>query len=402
MQIEIVAVHGAASESLVVGMGYTGILVAFLARQNASGRHPGGAAARRHLGKRRRCCSAVSTSRAATTVLQGLIFLCVLASNAFAGRLPARGASMSSAFDLGWWGVALAIVAGAIRVSTPYLLVSLGEDAHREKRSREPRPGRHAGAGRDERVCHLLLTGSPWLGMLAAGLSGAALGLLHAAICNLPRVNDVAVGIALLHFRHRPRVLSRQAVHRAARGDAAGPSLGNWSDNPAIRSAFEISPMFFIGIALAIALEWGLKNTRWGLILRMAGESADAARAIGLSVERIRTLATMAGGFLAGVGGGFLSLYYPGNWNEGLSSGQGLMAIALVIFARWSPMRCFYASLLFGGASAIGPAVQTVGITEGYYLFYAAPYVLTLGLLIYSSSPSRTLAGAPSELSISR
>ena len=56
------------------------------------------------------------------------------------------------------------------------------------------------------------------------------------------------------------------------------------------------------------------------------------------------------------------------------------MAVALVIFARWSPMRCFYASLLFGGASAIGPALQTVGITEGYYLFYAAPYVLTLGL----------------------
>jgi simple sugar transport system permease protein len=58
--------------------------------------------------------------------------------------------------------------------------------------------------------------------------------------------------------------------------------------------------------------------------------------------------------------------------------------------------------LLFGGTAAIGPAVQTVGITEGYYLFYAAPYVLTLGLLIYSSSPTRTLAGAPSELSISR
>ena len=61
-----------------------------------------------------------------------------------------------------------------------------------------------------------------------------------------------------------------------------------------------------------------------------------------------------------------------------------------------------YASLLFGGASAIGPAVQAVGITEGYYLFYAAPYALTLALLIYSSSPTQALAGAPNELSISR
>ena len=78
------------------------------------------------------------------------------------------------------------------------------------------------------------------------------------------------------------------------------------------------------------------------------------------------------------------------------------MAIALVIFARWNPLRCLWASLLFGGASALGPALQTVGVTSGYYLFNAAPYVLTLGLLIYSSSPRHTLAGAPSELSISR
>jgi simple sugar transport system permease protein len=134
----------------------------------------------------------------------------------------------------------------------------------------------------------------------------------------------------------------------------------------------------------------------------MAGESADAARALGYSVNAIRTLATMCGGFLGGIGGAFLSLYYPGNWNEALSSGQGLMAIALVIFARWNPLRCLYASLLFGGASALGPALQTVGVTAGYYLYSAAPYVLTLVLLIYSSSPRHALAGAPSELSISR
>ena len=86
----------------------------------------------------------------------------------------------------------------------------------------------------------------------------------------------------------------------------------------------------------------------------------------------------MGGGFLAGIGGAFLSLYYPGSWNEGLSSGQGLIAVALVIFARWDPIRCLYASLLFGGAAALGPALQSVGFTSGYYLFNAAPYVLTL------------------------
>jgi ABC-type uncharacterized transport system permease subunit len=76
----------------------------------------------------------------------------------------------------------------------------------------------------------------------------------------------------------------------------------------------------------------------------------------------------MVGGFLAGIGGAFLSLYYPGSWNEGLSSGQGLMAVALVIFARWDPIRCLWAALLFGAAGAIGPALQSVGITSGLLL----------------------------------
>src|SRR5262249_53015036 len=116
----------------------------------------------------------------------------------------------------------------------------------------------------------------------------------------------------------------------------------------------------------------------------------------------VRTLATAAGGGLAGVGGSFLSLYYPGSWSEGLSSGQGLMAVALVIFARWNPVQCFYAAPLFGGAGALRPAPQSVRAPSGYYLFNAAPYVVTLGIMIATFSPRRTLAGAPGELSITR
>ena len=90
--------------------------------------------------------------------------------------------------------------------------------------------------------------------------------------------------------------------------------------------------------------------------------------------------------------------YYPGSWNEGLSSGQGLMAVALVIFARRNPLYCFFASLLFGGAAALGPALQSVGVTSGYYLFNAAPYVLTLVIMIITSSGNRLLPGLPGAL----
>ena len=123
---------------------------------------------------------------------------------------------------------------------------------------------------------------------------------------------------------------------------------------------------------------------------------------MGYSVDRVRLLATIAGGFLAGAGGSFLSLFYPGSWTEGLSSGQGLMAVALVIFARWNPIYCVYAALLFGGAGALGPSLQSIGISHGYHFFNAAPYILTLLIMIASVSPQRSLIGAPSELSITK
>jgi simple sugar transport system permease protein len=169
-----------------------------------------------------------------------------------------------------------------------------------------------------------------------------------------------------------------------------------------VRSALAVNGLFIVGVILAPTLLWFFRMTRWGLILRIVGESAEAARAMGYDVNRVRLYATMAGGFLAGVGGSFLSLFYPGSWSEGLSSGQGLTAVALVIFARWDPIRCLYASLLFGATSAIGPALQSVGVTSGYYLFNAIPYALTLVIMLMSSSATRTSADMPAELAVGR
>ncbi len=97
-------------------------------------------------------------------------------------------------------------------------------------------------------------------------------------------------------------------------------------------------------------------------------------RAHGLRREPRCLIATACGGALAGIGGSFLSLFYPGSWNEGLSSGQGLMAVALVIFARWDPVRCLFT--LRSCSEERAPSVQrlqSVGVTSGYYLFNAAP-----------------------------
>ena len=302
--------------------------------------------------------------------------------------------------DLGLWTVVLAVVAGAIRVGTPFLFVSLGE-CLTEKSGRinlglEGTLVLGAIAG----YATSYHTGSPWLGVLAAGIAGTLFGAMHGWICKFPRVNDIAIGIAMMLLGTGLAFFFGKAYIQPKAPILPAIPLGWWSDVPQVRTALEVNALFLLGVVCAVALWWAFRNTRWGLIVRMTGDSADAARAMGYSVDTVRLLSTAAGGFLAGVGGSYLSLFYPGSWNEGLSSGQGLMAVALVIFARWNPLLCFGAALLFGGAGALGPALQSVGVTHGYYLFYAAPYVLTLLIMILSSSPTRTLSGAPGELSI--
>jgi simple sugar transport system permease protein len=247
-----------------------------------------------------------------------------------------------------------------------------------------------------------VMSGSPWAGVAVAGLAGGAFGLLHGYVCRLPRVNDVAIGIALMLFGSGfAFFLGKPFIQPSAPPLPAIP-FGFWSDLPQVQAALRVNVLFLVGAALSVVLWWAFRNTKAGLIVRVAGDSADAARAMGYDVDRIRLYATGLGGLLAGIGGAYLSLYYPGSWNEGISSGQGLMAVALVIFARWNPLACFGAALLFGGAGALGPALQSVGVSQGYYLYYAAPYVLTLALLIATSSPDRALAGAPAELSLSK
>ena len=309
---------------------------------------------------------------------------------------------MANASELGSWAVPLALFGGAIRVSTPFLFVSLGECL--TEKSGLINLGQEGtliiGAMTGYAVSYQ--TNSAWLGVLAAGLAGVIAGFLHAWMCARPRVNDVAVGIGLMLFgTGLAFFLGKPYIQPTAPRLPAIP-LGFWSNSSQVKAALDVNALFVIGLLLAPAMLWCFKNTRWGLIVRTVGESSDASRAMGYNVNTVRMLATMAGGFLAGVGGSFLSLYYPGGWSEGLSSGQGLMAVALVIFARWNPLNCLYAALLFGAAGALGPALQSVGVTSYRYMFIAAPYALTLIIMIITSSRTRTLAGVPAELTVSR
>jgi len=303
---------------------------------------------------------------------------------------------------IGLWGVPLAILAGAIRVSTPFIFVSLGETI--TERSGRINLGLEGTLVFGAMTAYALavVTGSPWLGVAGAMVAGASFGLVHGFICRWPKVNDIAIGIAMMQFGLGLAFFLGKPYIQPAAPHLPSIPFGFWSGLPQIRAALDINVLFLAGAALAFALRWALANTRLGLMLRVVGDSTDAARAMGINPDRVRLVATAVGGALAAVGGAYLSLYYPGAWNEGISSGQGLMAVALVIFARWNPVGCFLAALLFGGAGALGPALQSVGVTSGYYLFYAAPYALTLIIMIAASSPNRPVPGMPGALSLTK
>jgi simple sugar transport system permease protein len=298
--------------------------------------------------------------------------------------------------------VLIALLGGALRVSTPFMFVALGE-CLTEKAGR-------VNLGLEGTLVLGAVTayatsyhsGSPWLGFFAAGCAGAALGAIHGFVCKLPRVNDIAIGIAMMLLGTGVAFFFGKAYIQPTAPRLDPLALGAWTGDAKLATALQINPLLIVGIAAAIFMWWAFANTRWGLLVRMSGDSAPAARAMGVSVDLVRFLATVAGGFLAGVGGDFLSLYYPGSWNQGLSSGQGLMAVALVIFARWNPLRCVAAALLFGATGAIGPALQSVGVTQGYYFFNAAPYILTLLIMIGSAGSKKAARDVPGELSITK
>jgi general nucleoside transport system permease protein len=303
--------------------------------------------------------------------------------------------------SLGWWGVPTRMAPPRMASGTPLLWVSLGETV--TEKSGRINLGLEGTLllGAMAAYAIALTTGNPWLGALGAAAVGLLIGAIHGALCSLPRVNDTAMGIAMMLAGSGLAFWLGKPLIQPPAPDLPSISLGGFIDQPAVRAALEINPLFAAGLVLAFVTHWALKHTRFGLRLRVVGDSENAARAFGLSPALYRVAATAFGGACAGVGGASLSLVYPGAWSEALSSGQGVMAVALVIFARWDPRRCILAGLLFGGASAISPALQALGYSQGYYLLAALPYVLTLVLLISLGKPGPS-DGAPGELSLNR
>ena len=229
------------------------------------------------------------------------------------------------------------------------------------------------------------ITKSPWLGVLAGMLAGAALSLLFAVVTLTLQANQVASGLALSLF----------GVGLSA---FAGLDFVSVVIEP-IQPVFGVSPLAVVSLALFAAIQWFLYKTRAGLVLRAVGESPQSAHAIGYPVIRIRYLAVLFGGACAGLGGAYLSIVYNPSWVEGMTAGRGWIALALVVFATWKPWRVLAGAYLFGGVTLAQFQAQALGVDIPAQYLSMLPYVATIVVLAIISRDAATIKlNAPASL----
>ena len=245
-------------------------------------------------------------------------------------------------------------------------------------------------------------SGSLWLGVLLGGLAGAGLAVIFCVLALNLLANQVACGLALTIFSvGLSAFVGRAYVSLTLRG--LGPvTVPGLSQIPVVGPiVFRQGALVYLAILTYGAVSWFLYRTKAGLILRAVGESPQAAHAIGHPVLRIRYLATMSGGFLAGVGGAYLAVAYTPMWVEQMTAGRGWIALALVVFATWRPGRVLLGAYLFGGVTILQFHAQGLGINLPAELLSSLPYLATILVLVLISRNYQAIRlNAPASLGL--
>jgi simple sugar transport system permease protein len=235
-------------------------------------------------------------------------------------------------------------------------------------------------------------------GFLGAIAGGVLVALLFALCVVLLHADQIISGTALTLLS----LGGTGTLYRALYGStgaaltlstSAAVPLPALARMPVIGAALFVQPpITYLAYVLPALLAWWLARTHAGLALRAIGERPEAAQSAGIMVDRYRLVAILAGGVLGGLAGGTIVLAQAGTFAEGMSSGRGFIAIAIVVLGRWKPFGVALAALAFGAASALQFAFQAMGLNAPYQLFLVVPYVLTLVALASATGRARAPA----------
>jgi simple sugar transport system permease protein len=243
-------------------------------------------------------------------------------------------------------------------------------------------------------------TQSPWLGVAAGALAAAALSAIFAVIALTLRANQVATGLALSLFGVGLSAFIGRDYLSVVISGITPVAIPGLSGLPVVgRLLFGHNPLVYASLALFAGVQWFLYHTRAGLVLRAVGESPHSAHAIGYPVIAIRYAAVIFGGACAGLGGAYLAVAYTPSWVEGMTAGRGWIALALVVFATWKPLRVIVGAYLFGSVTLAQFQAQAVGVAVPSQLLAMLPYLATIVVLAIISRDATTIRlNAPAAL----
>lgn len=226
-------------------------------------------------------------------------------------------------------------------------------------------------------------TAQPWGAVGIGILAGALLAVLFGVAVVYFHTDQVLSGLTIVALGAGiTGVIGRPYAHQPVAGFEK-IDLGRLTDIPWIgRIAFHQDPLIYVVLALVVLVWWIMMRTNRGLGLRAVGEDPATADVAGINVHLYKFTAIVCSGALCGFAGAYLSIASSRIWVEGMIAGRGWIAVALVIFSQWHPLRAVAGALIFGGAEALTPQLLAIGAEVPVYLMMMLPYLLTLGVLI--------------------
>lgn len=229
-------------------------------------------------------------------------------------------------------------------------------------------------------------TGNPWLGLLAAGAAGGAIALLHAIASVTFKADQTISGIAINFIGPGLALFFCRLLFDNATMTLPAHTLPKifgenfFQGSPAANLNVDVTVV--LALAAAVILWYFLYKTKWGLRVRSVGEHPAAADTLGINVSRTRYLCVLVSGVLAGFGGASMTLAIISQFTPTAISGQGFIALAAVIFGKWTPFGAYGACMLFGFAQALTIVLGGGDFAVPSQILAMLPYILTIIVLI--------------------
>jgi simple sugar transport system permease protein len=249
-----------------------------------------------------------------------------------------------------------------------------------------------------------IASASPAFAVFAAGLAGAAGALIYAVITVNLRGNHVVCGLILTIFGtgvsgFLGKSLAGKPLPERVLHAFLPVSVPLFSRIPVAGQVFFVqSPYVLAGILLAMVIYVYLNYARFGLSARSVGENPAVADASGINVTCYKYTHILAGGFLCGLGGAYLSLVFVPRWQENITAGAGWIAVALIIFSTWNPLKAIFAAYVFGALKGVGFKFQSGFIHPK--LLDMIPYLATIIVLVFITFRKRKEDMGPAGLGI--